>query len=111
MAKKKNDGGKSIIHLNPGGRDENIWDDDWDEDMDDWDEDMDEMPEEIMNAILGKLITGGPSGMTDAQFKAMLRDDLENWKRIARLAEEEHAEKTAQAAREQIEVIKEKMDF
>ena len=50
-------------------------------------------------------------GMTDAQFKAMLRDELENWKRIARIAEEEQAERTAQAAREQIEIINEKMKF
>lgn len=50
-------------------------------------------------------------GMTDAQFKAMLRDELENWKRVKEAAEEEHAEKAAKLAREQIEIINDKMKY
>jgi hypothetical protein len=50
-------------------------------------------------------------GMTDARCKAMPRDELENWKRIKKACEEEHAEKAAEIAREQIEIINDKMKF
>ena len=50
-------------------------------------------------------------GMTDAQFKAMLRDELENWKRMKEAAEEEHAEKSMKLAQQQIEIIHDKLNY
>ena len=116
MARKKKDepGKGGIIQLNPGKQDSGTawdgWDgEDWDED--DWDEDDwdgEEMPEELM-ALMNRLMSGG--GMTDAQFKSMLVDQRENWKRIQRIAKEEQAENTVKAIQEQIKLINEKLKY
>ena len=115
MARKKKDepGKGGIIQLKPGKKaEETLWDGVWDEgdwdgaDEDDWD--GEEMPEELM-ALMNRLMSGG--GMTDAQFKSMLVDQRENWKRIQRIAKEEQAENTVKAIQEQIKLINEKLKY
>ena len=115
MARKKKDGpGKGgIIQLNPGKQDnETIWDGDWDED-DDWDEEDDswenEMAEELISALMNRLVSSNEGGMTDMQFKSMLMDQRETWKRVQQIAKEEKAEKTIQAIQDQIRLINMKL--
>ena len=112
--KKKDDPGKGIIHLTPTGKDsDNIWaGDDWDEDEDDWDEEeMDGIPDELMNALMGRLISGGPGGMTNEQYKGMLLDSLQPWKEVLKLAQEAGNQKIIDKAKEQISLINKKMKF
>lgn len=59
-------------------------------------------------------MTGGgknveTEGMTDMQFKALLLDELENWQRVKKLAEQENAAETAAMAQTQINKINEKL--
>ena len=48
-------------------------------------------------------------GMTDAQYKGMLRDSQLQWKEVLRLAEEAGNEKIIQKVQEQIELIDAKL--
>lgn len=114
--KKKDEPGKSIILPTAKNQDnENVWDvDDWDEEEDDWDEDdeMDEASQELFNALMGRLINGGEGGgMTNEQYKGMLLDQLEIWKRVKKTAEEEGAKKTASECQMQIALINKKLKF
>ncbi|MBQ9347284.1 MAG: hypothetical protein IJT94_08110 [Oscillibacter sp.] len=116
MARKKKDepGKGGIIQLKPGKQSQEtlwdgVWDEgDWDEDEDGWDEE--EMPEELMT-LMSRIMGGGSGGMTDTQFKSMLVDQRENWKRIQRIAKEEQAENTVKAIQEQIKLINEKLKY
>ena len=49
-------------------------------------------------------------GMTDKQFQAMLLDELENWERVKKLAEQENAKETAEMAQTQIDKINRKLE-
>jgi FMN phosphatase YigB (HAD superfamily) len=115
--KKKDEPGKGIIQFNPGKQDNNQpwnngqdWEEeDWDEDEDDWDEE--EIPEELMSALLGRLIGGGPGGMTNEQYKGMLLDSLQPWKEVLKLAQEAGNQKIIEKAKEQISLINRKLKF
>lgn len=47
--------------------------------------------------------------MTDSQYKGLLLEDLENWRRMLDLVKEAGAEKAVEMAQEQIDKINEKL--
>lgn len=58
------------------------------------------------------LLDGGETmGMTDSQYKGMLMDQLQVWKRILDLAIAEKSAAIQEEVEKQIEVINEKLKF
>ena len=48
-------------------------------------------------------------GMTDKQYKGMLRDSQLQWKEVLRMAQEDGNKRIAEKAQEQIDLIDEKL--